>query len=173
MMHLFMGMLIASAFWICRWFDLPLWLLGLLMLPGVLIKGKFSWAKYISLSATLLGLASLILTSSWYIKLYPVIVNVILFVVFAHSLYRPPTVIEIFARQKEPALSDSALIYIRKVTLAWIIFFLCNGLISLYTVFLLDERYWAVYTGFISYLLIGFFFLIEFTIRKTVMKQHV
>lgn len=143
------------------------------MLPCVLIKGRFSWAKYISLSAAVFGSASLILTSSWYIKLYPVIVNIILLIVFAHSLYRPPTVIEIFARQKEQVLSDSALTYIRKVTLAWAIFFLCNGLISLYTVFLSDERYWAIYTGLISYLLIGFFFLIELIIRKTVMKQHV
>ena len=172
-MHLSLGMLLASAFWICRWFDLPLWLSGLLMLPGVFIKGRFSWAKYISLSATVLGLVSLLLTSSWYIKLYPVIVNIILLIVFAHSLYRPPTVIEIFARQKEQVLSDSALTYIRKVTLAWAIFFLCNGLISLYTVFLSDERYWAIYTGLISYLLIGFFFLIELIIRKAVMKQHV
>lgn len=172
MMHVFLGVLLAATFWICRWFDLPLWLLGVAMLPSLLIKGKFAWTKYISLSATLLGAATLISTSTWWVKLYPVVVNVILLIVFAYSLYRPPTIIEIFARQKESTLSESALRYIRKVTLAWTIFFLCNGLICLYTVFLSDERYWAIYTGLVSYLLIACFFLIELAIRKMVVQKH-
>lgn len=172
-MHLLFSMLIACAFWLCRWLELPLWLLGLLMLPCAFIRGKFIWTKYIGLAATLLGIASLVLTSTWYIKLYPVIVNIILLIVFAYSLYRPPTIIELFARQQQAELDKAALIYINKVTRAWIIFFLCNGLIALYTALLPDERYWAIYTGLISYLLIGIFFAIEFFIRKNLIKKHV
>ena len=57
-------------------------------------------------------------------------------------------------------------IYCRKVTIAWCLFFVCNGGFSLFSVFWLSDAAWALYNGGISYILIGTFFAIELALRK-------
>lgn len=86
---------------------------------------------------------------------YPVMVNFVLLVVFATSLFRPPSTIESFARIWEPDLSADGVKYTRKVTIMWTLFFLANGMTALYTVLGANLQIWALYNGFISYLLIG------------------
>lgn len=86
---------------------------------------------------------------------YPVMVNFVLLVVFATSLLRPPSTIESFARIWDPDLPDEGVRYTRKVTVIWSLFFLTNGMAALYTVLGASLDLWALYNGFISYLLIG------------------
>ena len=64
---------------------------------------------------------------------YPVLINVILFVLFGHSILYPPTVIERIARLREPDLPASGVAYTRKVTLVWLGFFLLNGSFAMFT----------------------------------------
>lgn len=120
--------------------------------------------SWLAMAAALGALVTLVLNSSLGVKLYPVLINAICFFVFALSLKHPPTVIERLARIRHPQLPESGVIYTRKVTIAWCVFFIINGAIAAATVFL-SERIWALYNGLISYLCIGLMFAIEYLVR--------
>jgi uncharacterized membrane protein len=104
--------------------------------------------------------------------LYPVIVNAVMLFVFASSLVRPPTVVERIARLKDPDLPAEANGYLRGVTIAWVVFFVCNGAIALYTALASSLETWTLYNGFIAYLLIGAMFGGELLTRTRVMRRH-
>ena len=55
--------------------------------------------------------------------------------------------------------------YTKNATLAWGIFMLFNAIASFLTIFAPDWI-WAVYNGFISYILIGIMFLAELLYRR-------
>jgi len=107
------------------------------------------------------------------LKLYPVMVNGLLLVVFAASLWFPPTVVERIARFHHPELPQEAVKYTRRVTQIWCLFFLGNGLIALWTAVQQSARAWFWYNGVIAYLLIGTLFAGEWLIRRrTLGKQR-
>ncbi|MGB0935874.1 MAG: hypothetical protein ACPGTQ_00380 [Colwellia sp.] len=120
---------------------------------------------------------SAIANSAMALKFYPVIVSLCFLGVFAYSLYKPPSVVEMIARLHEDIDSEGVL-YTRKVTLVWCCFFICNAFISSLTVFHPDESLWLLYNGLVSYLLMGLLMAAEFTVRyfvkraKTKSKAH-
>ena len=61
--------------------------------------------------------------------------------------------------------------YLRKVTIAWLTFFLINAAISALTAISGSLKLWTLYNGFISYLLIGVMFAAEFLIRQGVHQR--
>src|SRR5262245_30480651 len=99
---------------------------------------------------------------------YPVVINVILFVLFAHSILYPPSIIEQIARIRDPELPPSGVAYTRKVTIVWLGFFVFNGSVALGTAIHGDVALWSLYNGLIAYLLMGALFLIEFVVRRQV-----
>ncbi|WP_223669728.1 COG4648 family protein [Kangiella shandongensis] len=105
------------------------------------------------------------------LKLYPVVITASFLIVFSYSLIKPPTVIERLARLQEPELPAEGIIYTRNVTKVWCGFFICNLLISLYTVFYASVEFWTLYNGFISYLLMGSLFLGEMIYRKWMLSR--
>ncbi len=106
------------------------------------------------------------------LKFYPVLVNAGLLVFFGATLLRGPSLVFRLA-----TLSDKRILhvadrfyverYCNRVTLAWCAFFVCNGLVALWTVLLADERIWTLYNGLVAYVLIGIFFMLEYGIRKS------
>lgn len=100
--------------------------------------------------------------------LYPVFMSATLFVAFAVTLFRPPSMIERFARIMEPDLDARGVRYTRKVTMVWVSFFALNGLAAFWTVQRGDLFYWGLYNGLISYLLAGLLFAVEFLVRRRV-----
>jgi acyl-CoA synthetase (AMP-forming)/AMP-acid ligase II len=60
--------------------------------------------------------------------------------------------------------------YCRKITIVWVIFFIFNGNLSVWTIFSGSDILFAVYNGGISYLLMGILFAVEFMVRKKVQK---
>ena len=106
-----------------------------------------------------------------YLKFYPVCINVIFLVLFSYSLAYPPTMIEKFARLRYKNLSESAVIYLRKVTILWCCFFVINGAIATYTALWTSVEIWTLYNGLISYILIGGLFAGEFLYRKLLSKE--
>ncbi|MCF6806831.1 hypothetical protein L3V79_00265 [Thiotrichales bacterium 19S9-12] len=125
---------------------------------------------------TILGiflcLFSLVFNSEYLLKLYPFMVNVLLFITFLYSFINPPTIIERFALIIEKkALPKEAIRYMRKVTVAWVIFFFINGLIAFITASYSSLKIWSLYNGFIAYILIALMFLIEYIIRLKVKKR--
>lgn len=103
---------------------------------------------------------------------YPIIINLGLFLIFALSLWKKPTIIERFARLREPELPDFAIAYTEKVTKVWCLFFLINMSISIYTAVLADVTVWSLYNGLIAYLLMGTLMLGEWLVRIRVRKKH-
>jgi len=96
-------------------------------------------------------------------------VNGALLVVFGGSVLYPPTVVERIARLRDGALPPEAVRYTRRVTIAWTAFFVVNGGLALYTACLTSLDTWALYNGFIAYLMIGAMFGGEYWIRRRVL----
>ncbi len=102
---------------------------------------------------------------------YPVLVNAVLLALFAWSLFRPPTVVERIARATTRELPPEAVPYLRRVTIAWSIFFVCNGAAALFTATETSFETWTFYNGFLAYVLIGVMFGAELVARQRVMKD--
>lgn len=118
-------------------------------------------------------LAVFLTNSEQVLRFYPVIMNGLFFFVFALSCYYPPTMIERAAQamSKEPLIPE-AIIYTRKVTMAWCVFFLINGSIAYYTTVFGSLELWTLYNGLLSYCFMGLFFAVEFVIRQFHIKKH-
>ena len=106
------------------------------------------------------------------IKVYPVAISLSLAALFIYSFFFPPTVIERFARMSEPTLNESGVRYTRKVTIIWIVFFICNAAASLMTALWGNLEIWAFYNGFLSYVFVGGLMAGEFVVRQFVKKHH-
>lgn len=130
--------------------------------------GNSGW---LMLAAALAGGVTLLTGSVIGLKFYPVIVSLVLLVVFGVSLFRPPSMIERFARLHTPDLPKHAIAYTRMVTWVWCGFFIINGAIAGVSVFASDKT-WALYNGLISYVLIGLLLAGEYLIRLRVQRKH-
>ncbi|MDO4698009.1 MAG: hypothetical protein Q4A60_04950 [Pasteurellaceae bacterium] len=101
---------------------------------------------------------------------YPVIISGAMLALFGGSLFSSQSLIERLARLQDPNLPAEAISYTRKVTQVWCGFFVLN--IAICTALILTEHYywWALYSGVISYGLMGVLFVGELLVRKTVKK---
>ncbi|GAB3246077.1 COG4648 family protein [Chitinimonas naiadis] len=148
----------------------PRWLA--LMLAGVALARAYATRERVWLAAAagalLLAAASALGNQALPLKLYPVLVSTVLLVVFATSLFYPPSVIERLARLREPDLPPEGVAYTRRVTQVWCGFFVINGSIALYTALWASDAAWALYNGLISYGLMGALFAGEWLVRRRV-----
>ncbi len=104
------------------------------------------------------------------LKFYPPICNVVIFLIFFSSLFAKETVIQKFVRFSGEKLEKPAWIYTRRITYVWCVFTFLNLLISIWTMFLSDNI-WMIYNGFISYILVGLVFCIEYIVRIILRKR--
>ncbi|CAN1595200.1 hypothetical protein LOY35_02275 [Pseudomonas sp. B21-028] len=102
------------------------------------------------------------------LRWYPVLISAFMLGIFALSLKYGPPMIERIARLREPQLPAKAVVYTRQVTVAWSVFFLCNGLLAAALTLWAPLSWWMLYTGLISYGLMGLLFAIEWLIRQRV-----
>lgn len=146
----------------------PRWL-ALLLLAMALFRAVSSrdraW-RVAAVAAALLVLVSFLANTALPLKLYPVLVNATLLAVFAISLRFPPCVVERLARIRDTQLPPRAIPYLRRVTLAWCVFFVFNGSIALATALFASDGVWALYNGLIAYLLMGLLFVGEWLLRQ-------
>ncbi len=105
--------------------------------------------------------------------LMPVLINAVLLVTFAQSLFRPPSVVETLARLRVADLSPAEVSYCRAVTRVWCVFFLLNGGVIVWLACAASAEQWALYTGFVSYALIGALFGAEFVYRHYRFRRYV
>lgn len=154
-----------------------LWVSVILIVLGIV--RLFSQGNHLMMPLTwfaiLCGSLSLLLKDHAWLKMYPVLMSVGAGIIFASTLIKPPSMIERFARLAEPDLPESGVIWTRKVTIVWCIFFVMNALVALYSVLFAPTRFWVIYNGFISYVLMGILLLGEFILRKRQQRinQHV
>jgi uncharacterized membrane protein len=102
---------------------------------------------------------------------YPVLVNVILFVVFAGSLRSEEPLLLRVVRARGIPISARGPGYLRHLTAIWTGFFVINGLIAAWTT-TASMEVWTIYNGMISYLLIGALILGELAFRRYYKKRH-
>lgn len=101
---------------------------------------------------------------------YPAIVSGLMLIIFASSLFTSQSFVERIARLKEPNLPPAGVIYTRRVTQVWCVFFLANILVIAVSIWQEFWLFWALYSGIISYLLMGMLFLGEWLVRRRILK---
>jgi uncharacterized membrane protein len=118
--------------------------------------------------AALACLAALtILTNSeLLLRLYPAAVSAGFLLLFGLSLRHPPSMIERFARLREPELPPEGVRYTRRVTQLWCGFFILNGGIALWTALYASRETWELYNGLIAYLFMGALLVGEWLVRR-------
>ncbi len=99
------------------------------------------------------------------LRFYPALINLGLLLVFASSLFFPPPVIERLARLQHPDLPPQGVLYTRRVTQVWCVFFLLNGLIAAATALWCSFACWSLYNGLLAYALMGLLMAIEYWVR--------
>jgi uncharacterized membrane protein len=112
-----------------------------------------------------LAVASMLQGTAKAMLYYPVLMNAGMLFVFAHSLAYPPTIVERIARLREPGLPAAGVRYTRRVTIAWVVFFVLNGTAALYTALYASFETWTLYNGGIAYALIAAMFAGELLVR--------
>jgi uncharacterized membrane protein len=156
----------------------PRWLAGLLLCIAL---GKLAFNRamglpigntgWLLLAAAIATAITLVSGSVFGLKCYPVLANGLMLILFGVSLWRPPSMIERFARLQHPDLPPTAISYTRKVTWVWCVFFAVNGSIATATIFA-SESVWALYNGFIAYVLMGALLAGEYGIRLLVQRKN-
>ena len=98
------------------------------------------------------------------LKLYPVVVNFAIFWIFLSSLFTEETIIQKFAKMTEGELTEPVKIYTKNLTYIWCGYLFLQFVCSVVTCFLSD-KIWMIYNGCLSYIFLGCFFAIEYTVR--------
>jgi uncharacterized membrane protein len=105
------------------------------------------------------------------IKAYPVLISLAAAGIFGVSLIWPPSLIERIARLREPDLPPEAIAYTRTLTQIWLGFLLANATIATLLGLWGSLREWTLWTGLISYVLMGTLFLGELVWRRFVRSR--
>ncbi|MBX2813405.1 MAG: hypothetical protein KTR25_16435 [Myxococcales bacterium] len=143
-------------------------LVGLLLLPLVLCrvyrKGIGSLKNISSIGAILMvtiSSASAVLHVDRGMLLVPMVTNLVVGWSFGWTLWVGPPMIERFARLVEPQLSAPKVHWCAVWTYVWVGYFGVNMVItSLLTAFA-PISWWVIYTGCVTYLLMGILFVVE------------
>jgi len=147
-----------------RWIAL---LLVVLALARAWVTRESFWLGAAAL-ATLLAAASFLGDFWGPLKLYPALVNAVMFGLFAMSLWRGPSVVERLARLREPDFPPAAVAYTRRVTQVWCGFFVVNGLVAVATALWASTAVWTLYNGLLSYVAMGALMGGEWLVRQRV-----
>ena len=140
------------------------------------LKSKVKKNSKFILSASLLvagGVVCIATGKTLFIKLYPLVMNIVFLFTFSSTLFIRPNICFRLACLKDKNLATSLIAsrvedYCHSVTLVWCIFFVINGTIALFTILSGNDKMWSIYNGGISYALMGIIFAVEFIIRMVV-----
>lgn len=140
--------------------------IGLALIAVILIGMARHKNLWLGLCGIALAAIAFFSNQKIFLKLYPVLMNFGICLVFALSLTTKPIVQRIAEKMKYSMTSDAKQ-YARRATVAWAIFMGANTIISLATVFM-NDAVWVWYNGLISYCFIGIMMGAEYLIRKRV-----
>jgi uncharacterized membrane protein len=152
-------------------------LLGAALVALLLIRNPsvLQTHRWLILPALALSLAFLWLDplkSEALLRLYPVAISAVLLVTFGYTLMRPPTIVARLARASGTTMTPAIERYTRKVTVAWCVFFVVNGLVALVIGLQGSMQTWLLYNGIVSYVLMGVLFAGEYLVRRWYMRQQ-
>jgi uncharacterized membrane protein len=129
----------------------------------VMARGRGAVLGFVILAVALGGL--LLVRPMLAVQAYPVLVSLGFAAAFAWSLAFPPTVIERLARLREPDLPADGAAYTRRLTGVWVVFLLGNAAVTAGLALWGSLAAWTLWTGLISYLLMGALFGGEWLLR--------
>jgi uncharacterized membrane protein len=101
------------------------------------------------------------------LKLLPSLTSLWLLATFALTLRERHSMVEQFAIASHEAFPDFLLPYCRRVTWVWCGFFLANAIAGIVLAIAGTPRAWALYTGALSYVLVGLLAAGEYVFHKS------
>ncbi len=151
--------------------------LAMVVPSAILSVRRASRDTQIAVVSAPLGVVALVLIAlatddARFILVMPVMVNAVLFVTFARTLAGDVSMIERYAQLVEPNLSQPERAHCRQVTQVWCGFFILNGAAAGGLAAFAPTAWWALYTGLLSYGLMGALFVAEFIVRKARFRRH-
>ena len=134
----------------------------------IAISGSIDLAMWrVPLFATVLGLVAISLYDlGLAMRFYPVLMSLGIGALFGFTLFYPPSLIERFARIREPDLPLEKIHHCRRVTIVWTVFSLFNASIAGWASLWGSIELWSLWTGLISYIMMGVLFVGEFVVRS-------
>ncbi len=158
------------------WFYKDAYLVEILLFMALLWATKWFIGRKISdILLAMLFLALALIKSEFLIYLYPVIINLSFLAIFASSLNGEAIITKfakISAKKQGKILDENALNYTRKLTILWCVFFVLNALVCVILASFSNKAAWTIYTGVISYVLIGILFFGEMIFRKVILCKR-
>lgn len=106
------------------------------------------------------------------VRFYPVLMSLGVGALFGVTLAYPPSLIERFARIREPDLPPEGVVYCRRVTMVWTAFALFNASVAGWASLWGTLEIWSLWTGLVSYVLIGLLFVGEFAFRTRLWRRR-
>ena len=103
---------------------------------------------------------------------YPVLLSLGMAALFGHSLLRPPSLIERFARLTDPAFPPEGVAYCRTVTVVWTAFLTANAAVAAGLAVWSTPEAWTLWTDLVAYLLMGMLFAGEYAVRQIVLRRR-
>lgn len=98
------------------------------------------------------------------LKFYPVAINFFFFACFLLSNFKKKPVIQIIAEKLDGELPLKLVLYTKKLNWIWTVVTGINFILSVVTLYV-NNTFWALYNGCVSYFLVGITFLVEYPIR--------
>jgi uncharacterized membrane protein len=105
-------------------------------------------------------------------KAYPVVVSGGFACLFGVSLWRGPSLVERIAEFHGDVLSPAARRYCWRVTVVWAVWLVINTLIAAALALTGSLAAWALWTGFVFYLVTGLIFVGEFVLRRLLQRKR-
>lgn len=144
--------------------SLELILFSILMLWRGIRATETAWRLgFLSLSLLLIVGASL--ANAYFVWLMPSLIYLGLTFLFGSTLYSPPSLCERLVRLLFPEFKAGIAEYLHSLTAVWTWFFALNVVVCALLPVLFNEQVWAIYTGFVVYVLMSLLFIAEWLYR--------
>jgi uncharacterized membrane protein len=152
------------------------YLAGLLVLPLLSASYARTRAGAWQIMAAVFAIITLVLSAGnelLIVKLVPLAVNGVLLWFFASTLFNGRTpLITRFASLMREDMPPAVLAYTRWATIAWSAYFLIMLTLSLLMALYAPIELWSFFSNVLSYVLLVLMFLLEFTVRRLVVHEH-
>jgi len=157
-----------------HWFE-PRWV-ALAVAAAIVLRwrgralGMFaglSWLSHAVIAGSLaLSIGALLWNDETLLLLYPATISLALLALFGLSLRAPQSMVERMARIAHPVLPDEAVRWCRRWTEVWCVFFAVNAAVSIWSALGASREVWAIYNGFVVYLVMGALLGGEWLLRR-------
>lgn len=104
------------------------------------------------------------------LRVYPVLMSLTAAAAFGLSLVGGPSLIERFARRRDPNLPPRGVRYTWWVTLVWCVFLSINAVVALATVLWGTLAQWTLWNGLLFYIAAGLLMAGELTVRRYLVR---